>query len=169
MGVHRREKRTSGLRMDSVQASSSGVGARREDPPGPPQGGGYLTTCSAQNFGLSGLPKNFAPDPRIADLRAMGLAQVWLDVVAAIGVDAFLALWRIVDAHPANWHDSGTLRMSIRRYKSFLRSQRNRYIEALGRSRPALSIEEIRRRVNIAFGENLSTNHLSDILRRKGK
>jgi hypothetical protein len=99
----------------------------------------------------------------------MGLGKAWLEVAATIGVDAFLAMWRVLDAYPANWHDSGTLRISIRRYSGYLRFQRNRYIEALGGQQPPLSIDEIRRRVWIAFGEKFSKNYLSQLCKRGEK
>lgn len=91
----------------------------------------------------------------------MGLSPMWLQVIATIGVDAFLALWRVLDAHPPHWHDSGRLRVEIRRYSAYLRFQRNRYVEQLHAAHAPLP--EIRRMVDLAFGEKLTEVHLSRI------
>lgn len=88
----------------------------------------------------------------------MGLSAMWLAVVRAIGADAFLSLWRILDAHPQNWHDSGRLRIDIRRYSAYLRLQRNRYIENLYDA--GVPVATIHRYVLTAFGEKLTETQL---------
>jgi len=103
-------------------------------------------------------------DTRRAEFVDMGLGAVWLALIDTIGVDSFLAVWRILDAHPPHWHDSGRLRIEIRRYCAYLRFQRNRYVEALYQA--GTPLPEIKRRVDLAFGENLTEAHLSRLCNR---
>jgi hypothetical protein len=111
--------------------------------------------------GASGLAP--APrDPRLDDLRAMGLQRVWLHVAEEIGVDQFLALWRIIDADPQSSYDSATLRVPLLGWRTYLRYQRNRYIEQLrDMGRDAL---EIQRRLNRQMGERISLPHIKRIM-----
>lgn len=133
--------------------------------------GGPPPTLPAGGVGtsISAVPENFARrrDPRLDELARMGLQRHWLDVAAAIGVDAFLVTWRILDAEQSLWMDpaGSGLRIRLRRYESFLRFQRNRHIEALHAL--GLSAEEIRARVAESIGENLSERHI-DRLRKQG-
>lgn len=140
-----------------------GVGARQVVSQVPRQGGGYQGICSDSNF--EGTAKNSPhvaiADRRFLDLVAMGLNSVWLKVAAEIGVDDFLAAWRILDAHPPHWHDTRGLRMELRRYKAYIRFQRNRYITALHRR--GIPIKEIRKCVDVAFGQQLTEQQLARI------
>jgi hypothetical protein len=89
----------------------------------------------------------------------MGLPRVWLRVAEAIGIDAFLATWRILDADPSTWHNETILRVRLRPYRSYLRYQRNRYIEAL--TAQGLKPEEIQRRLQRQLGESVSHRHIT--------
>lgn len=99
-------------------------------------------------------------DPRLDELDRMGLQRCWLNVAAAIGVDAFLTMWRTLDADENLWRDADTsgMRIHLRRYESYLRFQRNRYIEELHAQ--GLSNEEIRARIASNIGEDLSPRHV---------
>lgn len=89
----------------------------------------------------------------------MGLAAPWLRVAEVIGVDAFLAMWRLVDAEPAFAGDgSGMLDLRIRPYRSYLRFQRNRYIETLHAQ--GKTLEEIRELVRLDLCERISLRHI---------
>mgnify|MGYP003350838351 CR=1 FL=1 len=70
----------------------------------------------------------------MADLRAMGLPAHLLRAAEAIGADAFLAFWRIIDQEPSIRTDKGDIEFHMRPYRSYLRYQRNRYIEQLTRA-----------------------------------
>lgn len=99
-------------------------------------------------------------DPRLDELARMGLQRHWLNVAEAIGVDAFLVMWRTLDAEPSLWMDpaGSGMRIRLRRYESFLRYQRNRHIEALYNL--GLTTEQIRARVAENIGEVLSERHI---------
>lgn len=143
-----------------IDEGAWGVG---KAPPHPSHGGGYLGNCTATNFGG---PRARAADPRADELRKMGLQHYWIEVVDAIGVDAFLAMWQILDRQSALWLDpsgSGCL-IPLRRFDAYRRFLRNRYIEALHDA--GLSVEEIRRRVVAQIGDNLTERHIYRL--RKG-
>lgn len=42
------------------------------------------------------------PDPRLNEMREMGLQSVWIEVAEAIGVDAFLKMWWELDVDDPN-------------------------------------------------------------------
>lgn len=139
-----------------------GVGARQTPQPLPPGGGGYLDVCTVLDFQKKAEDsKKTAPpaDPRLDELRRMGLPRVWLRVAEAIGIDAFLTTWRILDADPSTWHNETILRIRLRPYRSYLRYQRNRYIEAL--TAQGLKPEEIQRRLQRQLGESVSHRHIT--------
>lgn len=91
----------------------------------------------------------------------MGLARTHLQVAAEIGVDAFLAMWRIYDGDQAYCTDKGDLEIRMRPYRSYLRYQRNRFIEAL--IAQGLTQGEIQKRVKEDLCEKVSTRHISRV------
>lgn len=161
------EKRNSRDEINTERASpgaaAEGVGGRQADPPPPAGGGGYQDICRVLNFCGAGAQKK--RDPRLDELRQMGLQRVWLDVAEAIGVDALLTLWRILDSDQANRvDDNGRVLVPIRTFSTYLRYQRNRYIETL--SSMEIPPHEIRERVQRQLGEKISMTHLYRILAR---
>ena len=107
------------------------VGARQGEEAVSPWGGGYPETCTVLKFSARPPETEKNRDPRLEELQRIGLKRVWLDVAEEIGVDAFLATWRILDADDSSRHKEGFLQIHLKLYRSFLRYQRNRYIEAL--------------------------------------
>lgn len=152
------EKRHSTAGTDS---QVQGVGGRQEQPPPPAGGGGYPKKCEIFNFRH---PAEKNRDPRLDELQKMGLQRVWLEVAEAIGVDDLLAMWRIISSDPSSVGDHGRILVPIRSYSSYLRYQRNRYIEAL--TEMGLSSEEIRNRLSTQMGEDVSHRNISRIQRR---
>lgn len=138
-----------------------GVGGRRPGPRIPGGGGGYLGGCSTPKISRPRLVSSSdVRDPRLDELARMGLQRHWLNVAEAIGVDAFLVMWRVLDAEQSLWRDppGAGLLIRLRRYESYLRFQRNRYIEALHAN--GLTSEQIRGSVASNIGENLSERHI---------
>lgn len=133
-----------------------GVGARQPDEHAPPGGGGYLDECSTPQVWT---------DAKLRELADMGLPRVFLDVARAIGYDNFLTMWRILDSAVELRSDSDSMiELQMRRYRSFQRYQRNRFIEALA---PFLSDGEIHSRVASELGEKLSLDHVSRLAGRR--
>lgn len=145
--------------------ADEGVGARQTSQPPQAGGGGYLDIRSGPKFGKKtpAAENPAARDPRLDELHHMGLARCWLEVAEAIGADAFLTLWRILDADQANWHNDSILRVRLRPYRSYLRYQRNRFIEALAEQ--GLRPDEIQRRLRRQFGESVSNRHITRLSR----
>ncbi|MBI3140988.1 MAG: hypothetical protein HYZ19_03890 [Rhodocyclales bacterium] len=107
-------------------------------------------------------PKHDGRDPRLDELRRMGLQRVWIDVAEAIGIDAFLTMWRVLDADPMSWHNDTILRLRLRPYHSYLRFQRNRYIEALAAQ--GLRPDEIQVRLQRQLCESVSVRHIQRLV-----
>jgi len=132
-----------------------GVGARqtRSAPAG--RGGGYQDNRCVLNF--DGCPC----ESRLAELCKMGLSAPLMRAAAAIGVDAFLILWRILDSDPSLHTEKGDIELHLRPFRSYLRYQRNRYIEALVEQ--GFSVTEIRDKVRRMLCERISLRHISRI------
>lgn len=143
------------------QAPMPGVGARQADPGPPDRGGGYLDTCGSANDGAS--------DPRLAELAHLGLPRAWLMIAELIGFDAWLNVWRMLSsAEFDSWirRETGGTRMpQLRSYDSYLRYQRNRYIEALAAR--GMKAGEIQRAVARNLREPLDEKHVLKIMKRR--
>lgn len=162
----KREKRSSEreiVKPDTHQADLfNGVGGRHSPTHSPAGGGGYQNICTVLNFSPDGEQKK--RDPRLDELREMGLQRVWLDVAEEVGVDAMLKTWRILDRAHASAGDEGRFMVPMRSYGSYLRFQRNRYIEALDAL--GLKPKEIRDKLSKQLCEQISIRHISRILKR---
>lgn len=160
------EKRNSARGIDQVQGDAQGlqhgVGGRQAQPLSPAGGGGYLDTCGVFKFRPAGAEKK--RDPRLDELSAMGMPRTWLQVAEAIGVDAFLAMWRILDGDES-LHEDNMVQAHLRPYRSYLRFQRNRYIETLASLRvPCAMIREMLKR---QLGEEISERHIFNLANKK--
>lgn len=101
-------------------------------------------------------------DPRLEELREMGLQRIWLEVAEKIGVDAFLAVWRILDSDQTSIENSGRLMVPIRAYSTYMRYQRNRYVESL--SEMGLTPPQIRQKLKEQLCEQISIRHISRLV-----
>ena len=75
-------------------AHAQGVGARQTNPSASAAGGGYLEIYTFSEFGFRPSEKNRAAapekDPRLQQLREIGLNHIWQEVAGAIGYDNFI-------------------------------------------------------------------------------
>lgn len=138
-------------------ADVAGVGGRQALPPFPGWGGGYQDNCTVLNFEKK-------RDQRLDELRAMGLQRVWIDIAEKIGVDNLLIAWRMLDSDETNHADQGRLLIPIRRYRTYIRFQRNRYIEALVELK--LSPREIKEKIERQLCEKISVRNILRIAKR---
>lgn len=155
------EKRSPAAENAQLTLFTDGVGARHAATPLPTGGGGYPETCTVFEFSARPPESKKNGDPRLDELARMGLQRVWMDVAEEIGVDAFLAVWRILDADPSARHKEGFLQLNLKLYRSYLRYQRNRYIEALAAR--GLKPLEIQRSLVRQLCESVSLRHISRI------
>lgn len=139
------------------------VGGRQRQAGLPEQGGGYLDICSSRSFKKK-RARVARRDPRLDELRELGLGYRWLRIAERIGVDLFLEVWEILDEEnaelPAGEREPTRVRIPL--FAGWRRLQRNRYIRALaGRGhRPA----EIRRILIRETCERLTERHISRII-----
>lgn len=154
--------------------SNKGVGVRRCSSPPPAGGGGYQKNRdffeTRPEVKKSGAPLSAVradlklnTDPRLAELAAMGLADYWLQVAEYLGVDAFLGMWRILDANsrsiPQTRGNGGnSMSPSLRPYSGYLRFQKNRFVENLAAQ--GVPPKEIQRRVQQQLCETISIVHI---------
>jgi hypothetical protein len=95
----------------------------------------------------------------------MGIAATWLRVAGAIGVDGFLATWRILDQEPAFRTDKGDIEPRLRSYRSYLRYQRNRYIEQLAAA--GRTPREVQAAVKLNLCERIGLRHVYRVMTGK--
>lgn len=133
-----------------------GVGGRQAPRLAPGGGGGYQGTC-----GIS----KFEPDPRLAELRAMRLPAAIMRMAEEFGFDMFHHFWRFIDGEPTFQSESGGLELRLRPYRSYLRYQRNRYIESLAAE--GKTPVEIQRLVRKMLGEQISVRRIYRIVSGK--
>lgn len=138
-------------------ALTDGVGARQCESFHLPGGGGYLDECT---------PSELWQEAKFRELFDMGLPAVWLEIAHDLGYDAFMRLWRRLDAAAEMRSDAESMiEVQLRRYSSFLRFQRNRFIETLVDM--GVSHREIRERVRRDIGEELSPSHIRRLAARR--
>lgn len=140
-----------GVQLDWVaQATVHGVGVRQALPTRPARGGGYLHEC---------MPPQLSADARFRELEDMGLPGFWLQLAYAIGYDHFMTMWRMLDAEHTLHNDAGSMiELQMRRYSSFRRYQRNRFVETLVDM--GLTDTVIKERLRCELGEELSISHI---------
>lgn len=100
------------------------VGARHKKHHPPQERGGYPGVCTGSEKSSS--------DPRLNELRDIGLAYHWLRVAETIGVDAFLDMWRVLDEN--NLGRVGLrepVRIRVPLFDRWTKHQRNCLIESL--------------------------------------
>lgn len=134
--------------MDA-QTNRGGGSACRPYPLAP--GGGYLDFCNVSDVAV-GAP---ARDPRLAELRRMGLSRTWLTVAASVGFDVFMVVWRALAADEAL---DGRNRVVVPRLATYYRYQRNQLIRTLAAD--GMEPSEIRTMLLHETGESLSISHI---------
>lgn len=117
----------------------------------------------------SGEAQHAQEEARIRELELMGLPAWQLRLCRAIGYDNFLTMWRIVDVEAQGGglrltENESMVEVQMRRFASFRRYQRNRFIETLARC--GLTGHDIRATVKAQLGEELSESHISRMVRR---
>lgn len=153
-----RSAERAGVQVDWVgHAVGQGVGDRQGGARPGRRGGGYLNECT---------PSELWEDAKFRELSDMGLPAFWLRVAREIGLDNFLTLWRMLDKEDSMRSDSdGMVQVQIRPFASYERYQRNRFIESLAAI--GLSTQQIRQRVCVELGEELSDRHILRLAARR--
>ena len=161
------QKRSSENEMDTdrtgTQHQAQGVGGRQPATDTPSEGGGYLDICTTDNPWF-GPPR----DPRLDELRRLGLSRRWIQIAETIGFDAFMSVWQILDEdnHGRGPSERENVRIQVPLFAKYLRFQRNRYILALDQT--GMPPHEIKRKVRDVLREDVSIGHINRIV-REGK
>lgn len=137
-----------------------GVGARQGIlwPDG--GGGGYLDECT---------PAEVLEATKIREFSDMGLPAFWIRVAEAIGHDNFLIFWRMAEtaaeiAELRRSENESMIELQLRRYTSYKRYQRNRWIETLAAN--GLPNAVIQQAVRQRLGEKLDRSHIRRLAKR---
>lgn len=155
------DKRTYGSVNAQTDTPTIGVGVRHSPTPTTPQGGEYL-----QNYTVfKPLDKKNERDPRLDELRQLGLHHTWQKVAAEIGHDNFLKMWRILDAEPQFQDVRFGLLLNLRRYKSYVYYQKKDYIHTCYHRR-AMKTKEIAEKISQAYCEKSDASYVWKIIKR---
>lgn len=146
--------------MSAACAGAVWVGGRQDDPHSPSMGGGSPSSCSI--FGVDVGGDGAAADPRLAELRHMGIGRAWLNVAQEIGFDAFLTVWRVLATDDSVRDERN--RVYVPLFNTFMRYQRNQYIRTLADA--GLTPDEISDRLSRAGCEPLTPKHIGKLLSR---
>lgn len=143
--------------------SQAGVGARQLDPHLPGGGGGYLSICTGSDFSVLVSEKKI--DPRIIELKEMGLGQRWLNIAYQIGFDNFMVVWRELDSDEFGDSGSERIRVWVPKFTRYLKFQRNRYI-LFRANDPDTTPEHIQKEIRKMLGESLSVPHIKRVMEK---
>ncbi len=155
------EKRSSITEMPASSPAAHGVGGRHSPASPSPQGGGYQVVYTDSDAAVRA-----AADQRMNELREIGLSRVWLDVAEAIGIDAFLDVWQILDRENLGMgaERRELVRLYIPHFSTFLKFQRNRYIQTLAQQ--GAQAREISALIWHELREKISVRHVARLIAR---
>jgi len=120
-------------------------------------GGGYQDVCTKTGARI-GAPAA-AADPRLAELRRVGLPQPWPRVAALIGYDAFMTLWQAL----ATVDGVGSRdRIVMPKLSTYMRYQRNQLMRSLAAE--GLDLDQIRQHLTTITSDVPTTSHIRRIL-----
>jgi hypothetical protein len=152
------KKRSSTGKYSDQATSAQGVGGRHKGSVVSIGGGGYLDVCNKTETDLQ------AADPRLDELREIGLSASLQRYARAVGFDAFMTLWQIIENDQRNRSRERGLVIQIPRLKTYQRFQRNRFIEAL--SSEGVNNSKIHLLIKEQFGEAISKRHIDRISKK---
>lgn len=155
------ESRSSSMKSTTSTDISKGVGARHKATTIPPGGGGYLDIYPDSEFSK----KNDGHDPRLDELREIGLPKPWLDIAGEIGFDALLSVWHKLSSYASDQDNRHYV--YVPRFSRWTRRQRNMTITAL--SATGLSNKLIQAKIVDQVGEFVSIAHIKRIISQSKK
>ncbi len=157
MNTNKRSENETRLDQGGDQAGSGGVGARRERSAAELSGGGYQDICSDFAAGVQGGERG---DPRLDELRRIGLPRVWMAVALQIGFDPFMRLWQVL---MREGHVDDRNRVVVPNYSRYLRFQRNELIRELDDD--GWDAAQIQKHVLQVTGQDLDITHVRRTMR----
>ena len=155
------ETRSSLAASSTPTNNHKGVGARHKETPITSEGGGYLDIYPDSKFSK----KNSDCDPRLDELREIGLPKPWLDIAGEIGFDALLSVWHSLSSYASDQDNRHYV--YVPRFSRWTRRQRNMTISAL--SETGLSNKLIQIKIKNEVGEIVSIAHIKRIISQSKK
>lgn len=135
-------------------ANESQVGGRQQSLGLRVRGGGYPDICT-DSIAAGSAPAARGADPRIDELRTVGLPRIWITVAQEIGFEAFMRLWHVMMRYG---HVDDRSRVVVPNFSRYTRFQRNQLVRNLAME--GLDVDEIREAVNRATGEMISESQI---------
>lgn len=148
-----RQKRSSNPEITQPPGQPSGVGGRHGSGSLVAGRGGYPDVCNDSGSSVR--------DPRLAELRECGLGRHWMRVAQEIGVDNFLACWRVLSQDDSVQDDCG--RVHIPSIGTYLRLQRNKLIATLAAR--GSTAGEIQQELKQQLGYDLDLSWIRKLMR----
>ena len=142
---------------NQMQDPGAGVGGRQGEMPLGGRGGGYPDVCTAPGPRVSHSAAG-ARDPRVDELRQLGLGPQWLELAEQIGYDAFLVVWQTLDG----LSDDDRRRVAVPRFSTWRRFQRNRLIRSLKGT--GYSTRQVQQYVRRHLREEVSLRHIDRVV-----
>lgn len=121
----------------------------------PVDGGGYQHICTKTGTAV-GAP---APDPRLAELRRVGLPQPWPRVAALLGYDDWMRIWQALAAIDGL---GARDRVVWPKLTTYLRYQRNLLMRTLAAD--GLTVEQIRDQLRTITSDVPSLSHIKRLI-----
>ena len=147
------EKRSSDDLIPGPIDERQGVGGRHRESTRPQEGGGYPDICSISGSDFTARIRK--TDPRLQELRDMGIGETWLEIAELIGFESFVVMWMHLGGETS-------VRIRIPPYSKYLKFLRNELIRQL--SRDGETVHNIRRRVRSDLREDVSERHIARII-----
>ena len=85
------EKRSSDELIPGSDHHQARVGGRHKQRPWSLEGGGYPDICSISAVDFTAKVRK--SDPRLQELREVGVSEKWVDLACIIGFEAFIGVW----------------------------------------------------------------------------
>jgi len=153
-------KRSSTDRIKHQSRHQAGVGARHRQMNVATGGVGYLDVYTKIE---SSIQKKRASDPRITQLKKMGMDWRWIRIAQQIGFDAFIQTWALISDMFED--DRPYVRASIPHVKKLIRYQRNILIRRLHAS--GHNVRHIQDVIEKTYMISMSRRAIRDVLHVK--
>lgn len=148
-------------------AHTNRVGVRQPPSASPAPGGWYpeIYTFSEPALRPSENRAAAAPekDPRLQQLREIGLNHIWQKVAAEIGYDNFIKMWQILGSYDEIKRPDGGILITLRAYRSQERYQRDRFGILV---KQKYGGRQAARRIESQLCEKVGTSHISRVENR---
>lgn len=152
-----KKKRSSVGGMTRKGTTCRGVGARHR---ASRQGAGGLGYLDIYTKTESPIQKNRGRDPRILQLKKMGLDWRWIRIAERVGFDTFLQTWVLISDMFED--DRAYVRASIPHVKKLLRFQRNILIRRMHAN--GSDIRTIQAAIQKTYSTSMSLRAIRDVL-----